>query len=114
MTTLIVDLGYSSHNEWGIDKIKIEFSEQDLENIKKHQSYIQENADVFKIVMLFDATYLDENGKEDTDYRTDGAELFIFSDRAYVYSQSKWDCSIQIESEEISNELLFNTNNQNK
>jgi hypothetical protein len=106
MKELTVEVGFTTDCMGEVSSIKLEFSDKDLVQIRKSQAYLEENTDIFKVVMYFDGELLDEEGKE-SDFRTDGGELFIFKDRLYYFTQSKHDASIQIESAEIQMSQLF-------
>lgn len=91
-----------------IEAIVLELTEEDIEKILKHKKYLEENPDLFKVVGDACATYMADD-EEESNFRYDGAELFIFKRAVYVYAQSKYDSGTQIESESLSIETIVNT-----
>lgn len=104
---LIVEVGFSTDPMWEVSHFGLEFSQEDLLKIRKHQAYLQDNPDIFKVVMWFDGECFSDEDKTPSDFRTDGGELFIFKERVYYYTQSRYDASFQYESQEITNEELW-------
>ena len=97
MKELTVEVGFTTDCMGEVSSIKLQFSENVLESIAKHQAYVKDNSDVFKVVINFDCWLLDDDGNE-ADFRIDGGELFIFGETLYYYTQSKYDASVQVES----------------
>jgi hypothetical protein len=104
---LIVEVGFTTDPMGEISHFGLDFSEKDLQLIKKHQIYLHENPDIFKVVMFFDGECFADEDKTPSDFKTDGGELFIFKERIYYYTQSRYDASYQYESQEITNEEIF-------
>jgi len=114
---ITVEVGFTTDCMGEVSQIKLEFSNKDLALIRKHQSYLLQNPDIFKVVMFFDGELLDCEGEE-SDFRTDGGELFIFKETLYYFTQSKYDSAVQVESAEIpmediltEDELTLSTSN---
>ena len=101
MKELTVEVGFTTDCMGEVSSIKLEFSDNVLESIRKYQAYVKDNSDVFKVVMDFDAELLDSDGNETEFFRTYGGELFIFQETLYYFTQSKYDASVQIESNEF-------------
>lgn len=104
---LIVEVGFSTDPMWEVSHFGLEFSDEDLKKIRKHQAYLQDNPDIFKVVMYFDGECFSDEDKTESDFRADGGELFIFKDTVYYFTQSRYDASLQYESQEITNEMLW-------
>lgn len=90
-----------------VENVVLELDESDIEKILKHRQYLKDNPDLYKVVQSANAEFLDSEGEE-TDFRTEGPDLFIFKERVYIYAQSKYDASTQIESESLDIEDIIN------
>ena len=100
---------YSASSE--VEKIEIEFSDIDKENIKKSVEILKENNFIshLRIDIKGSITYLDDEDTniEDGNWRVDVEQFIVYTSGVYYYAQNKWDSGDYIESEEINiNEIL--------
>lgn len=110
MLTIKKQVGFTTDYNAEVDSMVLEFSNEDLQKIRKHQAYLEQNPDVFKVAMWFDAELLDCDGDE-ADFRTQGGgELFIFKNSLYYMAQCKYDSSVVVESAEITNKEIYGDN----
>jgi hypothetical protein len=104
---LIVEVGFTTDHMGEISHFELEFAEKQLTQIRKHQAYLRDNPEVFKVVMDFDAELLADEEGTPSDFRADGGELFVFANSIYYFTQSRHDASSQYESREIPNAELW-------
>lgn len=100
---------YSASSE--VEKIEVEFSDIDKENIKKSVEILKENNFIshLRIDIKGSITYLDDEDTniEDGNWRVDVEQFIVYTSGVYYYAQNKWDSGDYIESEEINiNEIL--------
>lgn len=90
-----------------VEELGLSFDATDVRRIKKAMKFCQNNEFVFSVKLDFGGyKYLNDEGEETTEWRSDVQNLIVYNDSAYFYAQSKWDAGDQIESEEITLEDL--------
>ena len=87
----------SSINAW--------FTQAELDNIKSHQEYLNNNPSAYSIIMSFSLELLASDGEE-SEFRAEGGELIIFETYMFTKCVHKHNHEMVIESVEITNEML--------
>ena len=85
---------------WEIEKVKVDFTQTDIDNIKKASSIINDNKFIENIRMnvTSEVTFLaDEDEVVEWDY--DIIQFIVYNDVVYLYAQHKDDSADQIESD---------------
>ena len=101
MIKLTKGVGSSTDGCGWVEEFKFEFTDADIKKIKNCQSLIKEH-DLSSIDILFDAEIIHSD-----DFTPDSLPVLrIFGHCLYYCCQSKYDGTIQYESEQISNEEL--------
>jgi hypothetical protein len=101
---LVRDIAFTSKefsDAWQIEKVKIDFSQTDIDNIKKASSIIKENKFIenIRVAVSSDVTLLADEDEEVTSWEYDTIQFIVYDDVVYLYAQSKDDSADQIESE---------------
>jgi len=96
-----------------IETLKINITPTDIGNIRSAMAILKANP--FMVSIHIDLNghveYLDDEGNEVEDWRTDVERFVVYSDSAYYYAQNKWHSGDQIESEAIElDELVIESN----
>ena len=98
---------YSENFE--IDRVVLELSDKDVENIKQAQEFIKSNDSIHSVRIDVDGSVVyesetDEDGvfEENDGWRTDFHTLVVYDNSIYYYAQSKWHSGDQMESEGFS------------
>lgn len=101
MKTVKVNTSFSTDPNSEIDSISLELTNEDISRIKQCCELVTEHKlQSIKIDDVGKFTLLDSND-ELVDYPTEEPTLIIYSNRFYIYLQSEYDASLQIESEGI-------------
>ncbi len=85
---------------WEIEKVKVDFSQTDIDNIKKASAFINDNKFVenVRVKVTSDVTLLnDEDAVVDWEYGT--MQYIFYNDVVYLYAQHEDDSADQIESD---------------
>jgi hypothetical protein len=103
MATHQISLNIASNSNDSVDTpqyVSIEFTDEQLHRIRKHVQYsIRHGVEVS--MPHGDIEYFDDETIE-SDFRSDVEDIRISGNRCYYYAQSKYDSSVQIESEPFS------------
>ena len=85
---------------WEIEKVKVDFSQTDIDNIKKASSFINDNKFVenVRVKVTSDVTLLNDED-EVVDWEYDTIQFIVYDDVVYLYAQHKDDSADQIESD---------------
>ena len=85
---------------WQIEKVKIDFSNTDIDNIKKASSLIQENKFIenIRVKVTSDVTLLDDKD-EVVDWEYGTIQFIVYDDVMYFYAQHEDESNDQIESD---------------
>jgi hypothetical protein len=107
MKNLLLEVAFRSDDNsesYSIDKIAIELTDSDIDNVKKTQAILSENKfmDSTNITIDGSVEYLDDEGKVTNGWRTDYHALKVYSDSVYYYAQNKWHSGDQIESDSFT------------
>jgi hypothetical protein len=83
-----------------IEKVKVDFSNTDIDNIKKASAIIKDNKFIenIRVKVTSDVTLLnDEDEVVDWEYST--IQFIVYDDAVYLYAQHEDDSADQIESD---------------
>lgn len=98
-----LEIAFRSDNSasYEVEKLNIEPSELDIQNITKAMEIIKENSFIGNIRISSQSTieYLNEDNQEVEDWRVDVEQWVVYKDSFIFYCQSKWDSGDQLESE---------------
>lgn len=86
-----------------IEKLKINITPTDVENIRKAMEVIKSNGFISSIHIDLNGhvDYLDDDNNEVEGWRVDVEKFIVYGDSVYYYAQNKWHSGDQIESEAI-------------
>ncbi len=100
--TLVVPVGWKTEGLFP-KFIKIEFSPELIERIKKVMQIVKdEDLSSAKIEASGEYFEDEECTIEEQDFRSDVEQFKIHKDSIFFYAQNKWDSSSQFESQEIT------------
>ncbi len=89
------------------EAMKLQFSDEDIAKIQKHIEYAKENNISINYMFWSVELFNDEECEEESEFRTSAEYVRILSDGDLIFTaQSKWDSSIQFESDYFSLEDL--------
>lgn len=108
---LVRDIAFTSKefsDAWEIEKVKIDFSQTDIDNIRKASEIIKENKFIenIRVKVTSDVTLLADEDEEVTSWEYDTIQFIVYDDVFYLYAQNVDDSGDQIESEEFEINLL--------
>lgn len=102
MIKITKGVGFTTDSNGSVEEFNLEFDNVDLEKIKKCQALIKEH-DLSSIDILFDAAEIVHDG----DFTPDSTPVLrVFNNCVYYRCESKYDASIQCESNQIENSEL--------
>jgi len=96
-------LDYSDTIE--IDKVVLELTDEDIENIKKASMFVGDNTGMWSVNVKLKGSFsfIDEEGNTVDSWRTDVQYLRVYARTSiYFYAQCKWDAGDTLESEAFS------------
>ena len=87
-----------------IDKLKINLTPTDIDNIKNAMELVKNNKFINSINVDLNGhvEYLNENGGEFENWIIDVERLVVYNNSVYYYAQNKWHSGDQIESDCIT------------
>ena len=100
-----LSMDYSDANQ--VEKLKINITSTDLDNIKKAMRIVRDNDFISSVKIDIDGFvgYVDDLDEE-VDWRADVEQFIVYSDCVYYYAQNKWHSGDQIESDSIERDEL--------
>ena len=102
---LVRDIAYTSKefsDAWEIEKVKIDFTQTDIDNIKKACEIVKENKFIenIRIKVTSNVTLLADEDEDITDnWKYDISQFIVYDDVFYFYAQGKDDSGDQLESD---------------
>jgi alanyl-tRNA synthetase len=99
----IAFFGQSYSDAMQIETLRINFTNKDVENIKKAVELVRANDFITSIDLNCDGhiEYLDEAGSEFSDWSFGSQRFIVFKDTVYYYAQSSGHAGDQFDSEAI-------------
>jgi hypothetical protein len=87
-----------------IDKLKINLTPTDVDNIKNAMELVNNNKFINSINIDLDGSveYLNDDDEDIESWKIDVERLVVYNNSVYYYAQNKWDSGDQIESDCIT------------
>lgn len=103
---MILNLEVPFHSQeisdsYAIERIKVDLSEQDKENILKACELVNNNEfiDNIRISVNSEVTFFDDEDNDITDFwKCEVFQFIVYNDCVFLYAQNKFDSGDQIES----------------
>ena len=106
MKNLVIEKGIAFYSmeysdAMNIDKLKINLTPTDIDNIKSAMELVKNNKFISSINVDLDGNveYFDDDNNEVEDWKVDVERLIVYGNNSvYYYAQNKWNSGDQIES----------------